>query len=83
MQCDMAALMSKDVELPAGSPCRSEDATGVHLGLAVHFLMLRVLPYACLGLERRGDLDVAVTLLLPGLRRYLGLIGQRQNSKCR
>jgi hypothetical protein len=31
----MAALMGKDVELPAGSPCRDEDVTGVHPTLAV------------------------------------------------
>jgi hypothetical protein len=71
MQGDMAALMSKDVELPAGSPCWSEDVTGVHPGVAVHLLMLRMLSYASLGLERRGDLDVAITRLLPS-RLVLG-----------
>jgi hypothetical protein len=29
MQGDMAALMGKDVELPAGSPCWSEDAVSI------------------------------------------------------
>jgi hypothetical protein len=48
--------------LPGPEACR---VTGVRPGLAVHFLMLRVLPYASLGLERRGDLDVAITRLLP------------------
>ena len=51
--------------LPGGSPCRGEDVTGVHPGLAVHLLMLRILSYASLGLERRGDLDVAITRRLP------------------
>jgi hypothetical protein len=65
MQGDMAALMSKDVELPAGGPRWGEDVTGVHPGLAVHFLMRRVLPYVSLGLKRRGDLDVSITRRLP------------------
>ena len=63
----MAALMRKDVELPAGNPRLGEDVTGVHPGLAVQFHMLRMLPYASLRLKRRGDLDVAITRLLPSL----------------
>jgi hypothetical protein len=64
MRGNMAALMGKDVELPAGSPCWSEDVTGVHPSVAAHFLMLRMLSYASLGLERRGDLNVAIAGLL-------------------
>jgi hypothetical protein len=61
------------MELPAGSPCRGEDVTGVHPGVAIQFLMLRVLPYASLRLEGRSDIYLAITRLLP---RRLALVGR-------
>jgi hypothetical protein len=59
--CDSAHHLNGSQPRSMPVPCWREDVIGVHPGVAVHFLMLRMLPYASLGLERRGDLDVAVT----------------------
>jgi len=58
-------MNAQGCRVAAGSPRRSEDVTGVHPRLAIHYLMLRELPYAGLGLERRRDFDVAITRRLP------------------
>jgi hypothetical protein len=74
MQGDMAALVGKDVELPPGCPRWREDCAGSQRGMAGHFLMRRELRYAGVGLERRGDLDVALARLLSS-RAALGGAG--------
>src|SRR5215831_8181398 len=65
MQGDVAALVGEHIELPACGSCRREDAPGCQPCPSAELLVLPVLLHASLGLERGGNLEVAVSCFQP------------------